>query len=152
MERTVRWAKRCRMEFDRLLDEKHLPQEARPKLFAVVQGGNSYELRRRCAEELLEIGFDGYGYGGWPLDSQGNLVEDMVFLMRDLIPPEYPVHALGIGHPPYIARCASRGYGLFDSAMPTRDARHGRFVPLQLPAGQSRAGRQGRLVWLCLRA
>ena len=37
-----------------------------------------------------------------------------------------PLHALGIGHPPYIARCAAMGYGLFDSAMPTRDARHGR--------------------------
>ncbi len=126
VERTIRWARRCRMEFDRLLDEKRLAQERRPKLFAVVQGGNSTELRRRCAGQLLEIGFDGYGYGGWPLDSQGNLVEDMVFLLRELIPAEFPLHALGIGHPPYVARCAAKGYGLFDSAMPTRDARHGR--------------------------
>ena len=57
VERTIRWAKRCRVEFDRLLDEKRLPEEKRPKLFGVVQGGNSPELRRRCAEALLEIGF-----------------------------------------------------------------------------------------------
>jgi len=126
VERTIRWAKRCRVEFDRLLDEKRLEKNQRPKLFAVVQGGNSPELRRRCAEALLEVGFDGYGYGGWPLDSQGNLVEDMIFLLRELVPPEFPMHALGIGHPPYVARCAAQGYGLFDSAMPTRDARHGR--------------------------
>ena len=126
VERTVRWAKRCRVEFDRLLDEKRMPAEERPKLFGVVQGGNSPELRRRCAEALLEIGFEGYGYGGWPLDSQGNLVEEMVFLIRDLIPEDYPLHALGIGHPPYVARCAAHGYGIFDSAMPTRDARHSR--------------------------
>lgn len=126
VERTIRWAGRCRAEFDRLLDEKRVPPEKRPKLFAVVQGGSAPELRRRCAQALLEIGFDGYGYGGWPLDSQGNLVEDMVFLLRALIPAEFPLHALGIGHPPYVARCAAQGYGLFDCAMPTRDARHGR--------------------------
>jgi queuine tRNA-ribosyltransferase len=126
VERTIRWAGRCRTEFDRLLDEKRLPVEKRPKLFGVVQGGNSPELRRRCAQALLDIGFDGFGYGGWPLDSQGKLVEEMVFLTRDMIPAEFPLHALGIGHPPYVARCAAHGYGLFDSAMPTRDARHGR--------------------------
>lgn len=126
VEHTINWAKRCRAEFDRLLDEKRTLPDERPKLFAVVQGGNSTELRRECAQALLETGFDGYGYGGWPLDSEGQLVEDMVFLTRELIPPEFPLHALGIGHPPYVARCAARGYGLFDSAMPTRDARHGR--------------------------
>ncbi len=126
VERTIRWAKRCRVEFDRLLAEKRENPAGRPLLFAVVQGGNSPELRQQCAQALLEIGFDGYGYGGWPLDSQGNLVEEMVFLTRDLIPDEFPLHALGIGHPPYVARTAAHGYGLFDSAMPTRDARHGR--------------------------
>jgi len=74
----------------------------------------------------LKSVFDGYGYGGWPLDSDSQLVEDMLSLLRALIPEKYTVHALGIGHPPYVARCTKIGYGLFDSAMPTRDARHGR--------------------------
>ena len=126
VKRTIDWAQRCRKEFDRLYDEKKKPESERPKLFGVVQGGNSPDLRKRCAEALLEIGFDGYGYGGWPLDEGGGLVEDMVALTRDLIPQNLPLHALGVGHPPYIARCAAMGYGLFDSAMPTRDARHGR--------------------------
>jgi queuine tRNA-ribosyltransferase len=39
---------------------------------AVVQGGLSHELRRECAEALLAIGFDAYGYGGWPLDARGS--------------------------------------------------------------------------------
>ncbi len=131
VERTIRWAARCRTEFDRLLAEKRQEPDKRPKLFGVVQGGNSAELRRRCAEALLEIGFDGYGYGGWPLDSQGKLVEEMLFLTRALVPAELPLHALGIGHPPYVARCAGEGYNLFDSAMPTRDARHGRLYRFQ---------------------
>ncbi|MDO9546849.1 MAG: tRNA guanosine(34) transglycosylase Tgt [Pelolinea sp.] len=126
VERTIRWAERCRKEFDRLMDEKGTHIEERPKLFGVVQGGQSVALRTQCAQALLEIGFDGYGYGGWPLDSDNQLVEDMVTLLRSLIPEQYSIHALGIGHPPYIARCVKIGYGLFDSAMPTRDARHGR--------------------------
>ncbi len=124
--RTISWAMRCRDEFDRLFDEKGTPEEEQPKLFAAVQGGQSEALRRKCAEALLEIGFDGYGYGGWPLDADNNLVEDMLVLLRTLIPNNYVIHALGIGHPPYIARCIALGYGIFDSAMPTRDARHGR--------------------------
>jgi queuine tRNA-ribosyltransferase len=126
VERTIRWAARCRKEFDRLMVEKELTKAEQPKLFAVVQGGQSHTLRRLCAEELLSIGFDGYGYGGWPLDSDNHLVEEIFTLLRELIPTDYTIHALGIGHPPFIARCTKIGYGLFDSAMPTRDARHGR--------------------------
>lgn len=132
VSRTIQWALRCRREFDRLMEEKKLAEAQRPKLFGVVQGGNSPELRRRCAEALLESGFDGYGYGGWPLDEGGSLVEEMIALTRELIPDEYPLHALGVGHPPYIARCAEMGYGLFDSAMPTRDARHGRLYRFKI--------------------
>ncbi|MGC8787285.1 MAG: tRNA-ribosyltransferase family protein, partial [Anaerolineae bacterium] len=100
--------------------------ESRPLLFAVVQGGGYHDLRRRCAEELLAIGFDGFGLGGWPLDSQGNLLEEIIAYTRELIPPQFPMHALGVGQPANIVTCAWMGYNLFDSAMPTRDARHGR--------------------------
>ena len=124
--RTVAWGERCKKEYSRLLEEKRVGDGQRPLIFAVVQGGQSLELRTRCAQALLETGFDGFGYGGWPLDESGALVEDMLALTRALIPSRYPLHALGVGHPPFIARCARMGYSLFDSAMPTRDARHGR--------------------------
>lgn len=126
VSRTIQWARRCRAEFDRLMAEKRLEARQQPKLFGIVQGGNSPDLRRACADALLEMGFDGYGYGGWPLDESGALVEEMVALTRGLIPDQFPMHALGVGHPPYIGRCHAMGYRLFDSAMPTRDARHGR--------------------------
>jgi queuine tRNA-ribosyltransferase len=126
VDRTVKWAKRCRAEFDRLAEEKGLEGEARPKLFGVVQGGGDKDLRRECAEALLEIGFDGYGYGGWPLDGDGNLLEGMVGYVRELIPADYPLHALGVGHPENVAACHRLGYQMFDSALPTRDARRGR--------------------------
>ncbi len=123
---TIAWAKRCKLEFERLLKQKRLPPEQRPWLFGVIQGGGSHELRQRCAEELLAIGFDGFGYGGWPLDNQGKLLSDIISYTRALIPAQFPMHALGVGHPSNVVECTRIGYGIFDSAMPTRDARHAR--------------------------
>ena len=124
--RTIDWAKRSRKEFDRLVEQKKLSETERPKLFAVVQGGGYKDLRKTCADALLEIGFDGYGFGGWPLDDKLNLLTDIVNYTREVIPPEFPMHGLGIGHPANVAACYAMGYEMFDSAMPTRDARHGR--------------------------
>ncbi len=126
VQRTIAWAKRCRKEFNRLMEEKQCDPGRRPLLFAVVQGGRSRQLRRQCAEALLEIGFDGYGYGGWPLDGEGSLLEDMLAYTRELIPAQLPLHALGVGHPNSVIQCARIGYQMFDSALPTRDARRGR--------------------------
>ena len=126
VERTIAWARRCRDEFDRLMEQKRLAVEQRPLLFGVIQGGGYPDLRRQCAEALLEIGFDGFGYGGWPLDKQNNLLTEIISFTRALIPPRLPMHALGVGHPANVVACAEAGYNIFDSAMPTRDARHGR--------------------------
>jgi len=124
--RTIAWARRCKAEFLHLVEERRLAAEERPLLFAVIQGGRVPALRQRCAEALLEIGFDGFGYGGWPLDVENNLLLDIITYTRELVPPELPMHALGIGHPANIVTCAGVGYRIFDSSMPTRDARHGR--------------------------
>ncbi len=124
--RTVAWARRCKTEFVKLAEQKRLATVDMPKLVAVVQGGGLPDLRRQCAEQLLEIGFDGYGYGGWPLDGEGQLLEEMLALVRELIPPQFTLHALGVGHPANVTACVAMGYELFDSTMPTRDGRHGR--------------------------
>jgi queuine tRNA-ribosyltransferase len=137
--RTIKWARRCKDEFERQLAQRARPRRgvrkgvqvnappgARPLLFGVVQGGGYEELRRRCAEALLEIGFDGFGYGGWPLDKDNRLLEHMLAYTRALIPRELPMHALGIGQPAGVLACARMGYATFDSALPTRDARAGR--------------------------
>ncbi len=143
VERTVSWAKRGRSEFERLVESKKLPQDACPRLFAVIQGGAELDLRRQCAEALLAIGFDGFGYGGWPLDSDGNLLSDILAYTRSLVPPTFPMHALGVGHPRNVVACWDMGYGLFDSAMPTRDARHARLYAFTQPTQGPDAGLSG---------
>ena len=126
--RTIQWAKRCKEEFVRILKQRKIAWESspRPLLFGVVQGGGEEALRRRCADALLEIEFDGYGYGGWPLNAQNQLLTEMLQATREAVPLEFPLHALGVGHPVSIAACAKMGYTTFDSALPTRDARTGR--------------------------
>ena len=134
VERTVAWARRSRKAFDRLTAER---RDVAPKLFAVVQGGGSEELRRGCAAALAEIGFDGYGFGGWPLASDGALLTDPLRWVAGSLPPSAPKHALGIGRPDHVVSAFALGYSLFDCALPTRDARHGRLYAF-------RAGYPGR--------
>ena len=124
VEYTIDWAKKCKAEYNRLIEQKGSDAD-RPLLFAVVQGGNDPMLRKQCAEALLEIGFDGFGYGGWPINDQGGLVE-MVSEVAQLIPDHYPIHALGIGKPENVVAAFRAGYHIFDCVIPTRDARHKR--------------------------
>jgi queuine tRNA-ribosyltransferase len=143
VKRTAAWAKRGKEEFVRLLKGKKLGEDARPRLFGVIQGGGELDLRRQCAESLLEIGFDGFGFGGWPLDGEGGLLADILAYTRELVPPQFPMHALGVGHPKNVLACWDMGYGLFDSAMPTRDARHARLYAFTQPSSDVRAGLAG---------
>ena len=124
VERTVRWAKRSREEFDRQVAQS--AGHERPRIFAVVQGGGSESLRRQCATELASIGFDGYGFGGWPLEADGSLLAEPLRWVADSLPEAVPKHALGIGRPDHVVNAFSLGYSIFDCALPTRDARHGR--------------------------
>jgi queuine tRNA-ribosyltransferase len=135
VERTVAWARRCREAYDQRLRATGPGEGERPLLFGVVQGGNEPDLRRACAEALLELGFDGYGLGGWPLDAEGNLLADIIGYLREQIPPEFPMHALGVGHPQHVVDCYRMGYPMFDSSMPTRDARHGRLLVMHEERG-----------------
>ncbi|MGB8253325.1 MAG: tRNA guanosine(34) transglycosylase Tgt [Anaerolineaceae bacterium] len=143
VEHTIRWAKQCKAEFLDQLDHAKSRDDTRPRLFAVIQGGGYPELRKACAEALLEIGFDGFGFGGWPLDKDGHLLTDILGYTRSLISADYPMHALGVGHPQNVLACYDMGYTLFDSAMPTRDARHGRLCRFNHPESDPSAGLSG---------
>lgn len=126
VDRTVLWARRCKKEFIKLCQKQGLDQQNRPYILAVVQGGDYLDLRKQCAERLLEIGFDGYGYGGWPLTTDGQFNYRVAKTIARVIPDKYFLYGLGIGKPEEIVGCVMMGYSIFDCVLPTRDARHKR--------------------------
>ena len=126
VELTIDWAKRCKQEYEKQLITRRIHTENRPLLFAVIQGGSCRELRKICAEELISIGFDGFGFGGWPVASDGKLVEDILEYTASLMPDDKAKYAMGLGKPDGIMKCVEMGYTLFDCVIPTREARHNR--------------------------
>jgi len=121
---TVKWAKRCKDEYTRLLDISG--KDDRPLLFGIIQGGGDFNLRRECAGALKDIGFDGYGFGGWPMDSGGEYITDILAYTAGLMPDGKIKYAMGIGKPEGVRLCHKMGYNLFDCVIPTREARHHR--------------------------
>lgn len=124
--RTIAWAKRCRKEYDKQIKKRRLSGAKRPLLFAVIQGGAEIDLRERCTKELVEIGFDGYGFGARPVDQEGNFLGEVLRRTAAFIPKEALRFALGIGTPEDIVRCARMGWDMFDCVIPTREGRHGK--------------------------
>ena len=126
VETTVEWAKRCKREYERQMMTRRIPDERRPLIFGIIQGGGFFDLRRECADALKGVGFDGYGFGGWPMNSGGELVEDILEHTARLMPDDTPKYAMGLGKPDEMAKCLKMGYNLFDCVIPTREARHNR--------------------------
>lgn len=128
VELTTLWAKRCKDEFEKLTksERRKTKDYKTPLLFAVIQGGNSQTLRKKCATELLKIGFDGFSFGGHPINEEGKLVEDIMQFTANLIPNNLPKYAMGVGTPTDIVKSVSMGYNMFDCVIPTREARHKR--------------------------
>lgn len=126
VQRTVSWAERCKKEFIRLKSNLQSNDLYQPSLFAVVQGGDDPKLREKCARQLIKIGFDGYGFGGWPMDKNGQFNFRILKLTANLIPINLPKFALGVGDPRAIVEGFKMGYNVFDCVLPTRDARHQR--------------------------
>ncbi len=114
VDRTIRWAAACK-EFHSRKDQA---------LFGIVQGGLDPMLRRRCAEALIEIGFDGYAIGGL---SVGESREEMDAILPGIaasLPPDRPRYLMGVGTPRDIFAAVSVGVDLFDCVLPTRNGRN----------------------------
>jgi len=126
VERTIAWAIRSKQEFERICDLQKLSQTKRPYLLGVAQGGKFQDLRKKCTIELVKIGFDGLGYGGWPILDDKTFDYDSAKTIADNTPKDYFLYGLGIGKPNDIVGCFDFGFSIFDCVLPTRDARHKR--------------------------
>ena len=130
-DRTILWAQKCKAEYQSQLKKRKIAAHNRPLLLAVVQGGNDKKLRAKCAKELVKMGFDGYGWGGWTTDETGKLNLNIAKFIVQQLPPESIKFALGVGYPWNIIDCFKLGYHIFDCVLPTRDARHKRLYVWQ---------------------
>lgn len=124
--RTISWAKRSKEEFEKICKAKKLNESHRPYILGVIQGGKYQDLRKYCAVQLAKIGFDGFGYGGWPIDEKGNFDYESAKTIAENTPEGYFIYGLGVGKPEEIVALSKLGFNIFDCVLPTRDARHGR--------------------------
>ncbi|MBE1160633.1 tRNA guanosine(34) transglycosylase Tgt [Dyella acidiphila] len=117
MELSLRWAERSRHAFN----EQKNPNA----LFGIVQGSVYENLRRRSAEGLVQIGFDGYAVGGLAVGEPEAERNHTLDFTVPLLPQDRPRYLMGVGRPEDIVEAVRRGIDMFDCVMPTRNARNG---------------------------
>jgi queuine tRNA-ribosyltransferase len=114
VERTVRWARRCR-ESQRRADQA---------LFGIVQGGSFPDLRAECAQALMEIDFPGYAIGGICVGETCEEVHAALEITGPLLPTHKPRYLMGVGRPQDLLDAISAGVDMFDCVWPTRNGRN----------------------------
>ena len=93
--------------------------------FGIVQASVYPELRKRAAESLVEIGFDGYAIGGVSVGESEPEMMLAVDAAAPHLPDNAPRYLMGVGTPRQIVESVARGVDMFDCVMPTRLGRHG---------------------------
>ena len=115
MERTTRWAKRCKYA--------HVREDQ--ALFGIIQGGFYEDLRSKSAKDLIDLDLPGYAIGGI---SVGEPKEEFLKILNytaPLMPKNKPRYLMGVGTPDYLIEAAIAGIDMCDCVLPTRIARNG---------------------------
>lgn len=128
MERSIRWAKRSREEFDR--GEEHAQSAA---LFGIQQGALDKDLRRASAEALINIGFDGYAVGGLAVGEGQDAMLGCLDFAVQMLPKDKPCYLMGVGKPDDVVEAVLRGIDMFDCVLPTRSGRTGQAFTAEGP-------------------
>ncbi len=122
MERTLRWARRSKEEFDQPGLKRLAHQQW---LFGIGQGGVYPELRKACIDRLVEIEFPGYAIGGLSVGEPKPLMYQLVEQSTEWLPDHRPRYLMGVGTPADLVECIALGVDMFDCVMPTRNGRNG---------------------------
>ncbi len=115
VELTARWAGRS------LAARGDSPQS----IFGIVQGACYPELRKRSAEQITSLPFDGYAIGGLAVGETGNERNDITELTASLLPADYPRYLMGVGTPIDLLEAVHRGVDMFDCILPTSHGQQG---------------------------
>ena len=116
MERTTRWAIRCK--------EAH-KDTSKQGLFCIIQGGFYKDLRKKSAEDLINLNFPGYAIGGISVGEPKEEFLDILKYTTPLMPENKPRYLMGVGSPDYLIEAAIAGIDMCDCVLPTRIARNG---------------------------
>jgi len=117
LERTARWEARSKAAHTR-------PDQS---LFGIVQGAFWKDLRRRSAEQIQNIGFDGYAIGGLSVGEGHKTMCEVLDYTVEALPAERPRYLMGVGRPLDLVEGVARGIDMFDCVIQTRHARSGMF-------------------------
>jgi queuine tRNA-ribosyltransferase len=115
---TSRWAERSKSRW------QQPPGDTRGHLFGIIQGNFYPHLRRRSAEQLLELDLPGYAIGGLSVGESFPIFQEYLSVSAGLIPEHYPRYLMGVGTPEYILEAVEQGIDMFDCVFPTRTARN----------------------------
>ena len=116
MERTTRWAIRCKEAHKRPEDQG---------LFGIIQGGFYKDLRKKSTEDLIKLDLPGYAIGGISVGEPKEEFLDILRYTAPLMPKDKPRYLMGVGTPDYLIEAAVAGIDMCDCVLPTRIARHG---------------------------
>jgi queuine tRNA-ribosyltransferase len=141
MELTVRWARRCKKYFEEHKQEvpwaqgvgrreiknqkSKIENGSTQSLFGIVQGGMHSDLRKECAERLVDLDLPGYAIGGLSVGEPRHLTREIVESTLEYLPKDKPRYLMGVGTPEEIVEYAGLGIDMMDCVLPTRAARHG---------------------------
>lgn len=115
IKNTIEWAK----------ISKNVELDNGQLLFLIIQGGIDHNLRKICAEELISFEPDGFSIGGLAVGENEQIRYEVVELLTSILPSDKPRYLMGIGLPHEIVKGISLGIDMFDSVVPTRNARNG---------------------------
>ena len=130
VDRTIRWATRCR-------DARTRADQA---VFGIVQGGAEEDLRARCAEALIELDFDGYAVGGVSVGEDREQVRRALEITTHRLPADRPRYLMGVGRPQDIVNAIATGIDMFDCVLPTRNGRNANCLTMSGPVKFRNAG------------
>ncbi len=120
VERTTRWAKRCRQAYS-----ADMVEEKKQLLFGIVQGVTYSDLRKLSAEQLMDIGFEGYAIGGLSVGESKEDMQRCIEVLDPILPENKARYLMGVGTPLDLIEGIARGVDMFDCVLPTRNARNG---------------------------
>jgi queuine tRNA-ribosyltransferase len=131
MERSARWARRCRTRFLQLAHERvdgvivTNPGQAQ---FGIIQGGTNSALRTESVQRTVEVGFEAYAIGGLSVGEPVDVMYEVVSHTAPRLPVNRPRYLMGTGMPDDLVECVARGIDMFDCVLPTRNARNGQLL------------------------